>query len=134
MTKRRRNFFVLILVFALLGGSAYVIANKRTVQGLDLRGGTELVYEGRPTPQVPTVTEADIERAIEIIRERVDQFGVSEPEINRVGQAQIEVGLPDVQDTARAIDQIGTTAQLYLYDWEADVIPRDPDLANPTER
>jgi SecD/SecF fusion protein len=134
MTNRRRNLIVLVLVLALLGGSAYVIANEKTVQGLDLRGGTELVYQGRPTPQVPEVTEADINRAIEIIRQRVDQFGVSEPEINRVGADQIEVGLPDVQDTQRAIAQIGTTAQLYLYDWEENVIPRDPDIADPTER
>jgi SecD/SecF fusion protein len=134
MTRRRRNMIVLILVFALLGGSAWVISDKKTVEGLDLRGGTELVYQGRPTPQVPTVTEDDINRAIEIIRERVDQFGVSEPEINRVGSDQIEVGLPDVQDTQRAIAQIGTTAQLYLYDWEPNVIPRDPNVADPTER
>jgi SecD/SecF fusion protein len=134
MTKRRRNLIVLVLVLALLGGSAWVISEKKTVQGLDLRGGTELVYQGRPTPQVPDVSEDDINRAIEIIRERVDQFGVSEPEINRVGQTGIEVGLPDVQDTQRAIAQIGTTAQLYLYDWEENVIPRDPDIADPTER
>jgi SecD/SecF fusion protein len=134
MIKRRRNLLVLVLVLALLGGSAYVIANEKTVQGLDLRGGTELVYEGRPTPQVKEVGEDDINRAIEIIRERVDQFGVSEPEINRVGSNGIEVGLPDVQDTQRAIAQIGTTAQLYLYDWEENVIPRDPDIADPAER
>src|SRR4051794_40805901 len=118
MTKRRRNLFVLALVLVLLGVAAYVIESKKTVEGLDLRGGTELIYQGRPTPQVPDVTEDDINRAIEIIRERVDQFGVSEPEITRVGTDQIEVGLPDVQDTKRAIAQIGTTAQLYLYDWE----------------
>ena len=134
MTKRRRNLLVLALVLALLGAAAYVIDSKKTVEGLDLRGGTELVYQGRPTPQVPEVTEEDINRAIEIIRERVDQFGVSEPEINRVGQDQIEVGLPDVQDTQRAIAQIGTTAQLYLYDWEANVIPPNPNVSDPTER
>jgi SecD/SecF fusion protein len=134
MTKRRRNLIVLVLVLVLLGGSAWVIANKRTVQGLDLRGGTELVYQGRPTPQVQEVGEDDINRAIEIIRQRVDQFGVAEPEITRVGNDQISVGLPDVQDTDRAIAQIGTTAQLYLYDWEPNVIPRDPDVSDPTER
>ncbi|MFL5870861.1 MAG: protein translocase subunit SecD [Solirubrobacterales bacterium] len=134
MTKRRRNLFVLALVLVLLGVAAYVIESKKTVEGLDLRGGTELIYQGRPTPQVPDVTEDDINRAIEIIRERVDQFGVSEPEITRVGTDQIEVGLPDVQDTKRAIAQIGTTAQLYLYDWETNVIPPNPNVSDPTSR
>jgi SecD/SecF fusion protein len=134
MTKRRRNLFVFVLVLALLGAAAYVIDSKKTVEGLDLKGGTELVYEGRPTPQVPDVTEDDINRAISIIRERVDQFGVSEPEITRVGSKEIEVGLPDVQDTKRAIAQIGTTAQLYLYDWDANVIPPNPNVSDPNER
>ena len=56
MANRRRNLIVLVLVLALLAGSSYVISDKRTVLGLDLRGGTELVYQGRATPQVPEVT------------------------------------------------------------------------------
>ena len=102
--------------------------------GLDLQGGTELVYQGRPTPQVPDVNPEDIDRAIEIIRERVDSLGVSEPEITRVGEDQIEVGLPErLRAPTRATEQIGTTAQLYLYDFEPNVIPPNPDIANPEE-
>ncbi len=134
MTKRRRNLIVLGLVLALLAGSAWTITNKETVLGLDLRGGTELVYEGRPTAAVPEVTGEDVDRAIEIIRERVDSLGVSEPEITRVGQNQIEIGLPDVSDAERATERIGTTAQLFFYDWEANVIPPNPDIPNPEER
>jgi len=134
MLKRRRNLIILVLVLALVGASAYAISAKRTVLGLDLRGGTELVYEGRSTAEVPTVSPEDIDRAIEIIRERVDSLGVSEPEITRVGNEQIEVALPDVQDSDRAIERIGTTARLFFYDWEPNVIPRDPDLANAEDR
>ena len=134
MTNRRRNLIVLGLVLALLAGSLYVITEKRTVLGLDLRGGTELVYQGRPTPQVPEVRGEDIDRAITILRDRIDTLGVSEPEITRVGMDQVEIGLPDVQDSERAIDRIGTTAQLYFYDWEKNVIPANPDIADPTER
>ena len=134
MTHRRRNLIVLVLVLALLVGSALVISSKKTVLGLDLRGGTELVYQGQPTPQVPEVTAEDVDRSIEIIRDRVDSLGVSEPEITRIGIDQVEVGLPDVSDSERAIDQIGTTAQLYLYDFEPNVIPPNPDVANPEDR
>jgi preprotein translocase subunit SecF len=66
VTNRRRNLFVLVLVFVLLAGSAWVITDKRTVLGLDLRGGTELVYQGLPSAQVPEVQPDDIDRAIEI--------------------------------------------------------------------
>src|SRR5918996_2412094 len=128
MGSRRRNLFVLVLVLALLVGSALVISSKKTVLGLDLRGGTELVYQGQPTPQVPEVGTEEIDRSIEIIRDRVDAFGVAEPEINRIGEDQIEVGLPDVQDADRAIAQIGSTAQLFFYDFEPNVVPRNPEL------
>ncbi len=123
MGGRRRNLLVIALVLGLLAASAIVIATKPTVLGLDLRGGTQLVYQAEPTPQTPQVTPDAIDRAIDIIRTRTDKFGVSEPEISRVGTDGIQVGLPDVQNAQQAIDQIGTTAQLYFYDLEANIVP-----------
>ena len=134
MGKRRNSLIILGLVIALLGVSIYVIASKKTVLGLDLQGGTELVYQGRPSPQVPEVTPEDIDRAIEIIRDRVDALGVSEPEISRIGKDQIQVDLPNVSNAQRATEQIGTTAQLFLYDFEPNVIPPNPDVQNPEDR
>ena len=104
---------------------ALVIATKATKLGLDLSGGNELIYQGQPTAQDTTVDGEDIDRAIEIIRDRVDALGVSEPEIARLGTDQISVGLPDVTNAQRAIDQVGTTAQLYFYDFEPNVIDRE---------
>jgi SecD/SecF fusion protein len=122
MGTRRRHLFVLLFVLGLIGVSALVIASKSTKLGLDLKGGVELVYQGQPTGQVEEVTGEDIERSIEIIRERIDQFGVSEPEVSRLGTDQITISLPDVDNAQRAIDQVGTTAQLYFYDWEPNLI------------
>jgi SecD/SecF fusion protein len=128
MTSRTRNLSILGIVLALLAGAAFVIATKPTKLGLDLKGGIELVYEGRPTPQVPTVTPQAVDDAIETIRKRTDSLGVSEPEIQRAGRDQISVGLPDVQNADRAIEQVGTTAQLQFYDWEPNVVGgRDPE-------
>jgi SecD/SecF fusion protein len=122
MGNRRRYLFVLLFVLGLVIASALVIANTSTKLGLDLKGGVELVYQGQPTGQVKEVTGEDIERSIEIIRERIDQLGVSEPEVARLGNDQITVSLPDVNNAQRAIDQVGTTAQLYFYDWEPNLI------------
>ena len=122
MGNRRRYLFVLAFVLGLVIASALVIANTSTKLGLDLKGGVELVYQGQPTGQVKEVTGEDIERSIEIIRERIDQLGVSEPEVARLGSDQISVSLPDVDNAQRAIDQVGTTAQLFFYDWEPNLI------------
>jgi SecD/SecF fusion protein len=125
MGGRRRSLLVIGLVLGLLAASAVVIATKPTVLGLDLSGGTQLVYQARATPQTPDVNAEAIDRAINIIRTRTDRFGVSEPEISRLGETGIQVGLPDVQNAQQAIDQIGTTAQLYFYDLEANIVPPD---------
>src|SRR6185312_7708827 len=95
---------------------------RPTRLGLDLKGGVELVYQGEPTPQVPKVTPEALDRSLDIIRARVDQLGVGEPEIQRSGSNQISVGLPSVQNLRRAQEQVGTPAQLYFYDWEANLL------------
>src|SRR4051794_62279 len=59
------------------------------------------------------------------MRTRVDQLGVSEPEITRLGNNQIQVALPDVKNAGEAQKQVGTTAQMYFYDWEPNVIGPD---------
>ena len=122
MTDRQRNGFILLLVVGLLAASVVVIATKKTVLGLDLKGGVELVYQGQPTAQTPVVTQEALARAVDIMRQRVDQLGVTEPQIQTSGGSQINVGLPDVHDTARAERLVGTTARLEFYDWEANAL------------
>jgi SecD/SecF fusion protein len=128
MTRRRSNIFVLAFVLALIVVSGLVVAKKETRLGLDLKGGTELVYQGTPTGKVKEVSGDDIERSINIIRERVDKLGVAEPEVSRLGEDNISVSLPDVTNAQRAIDQVGTTAQLYFYDWEPNLIGREKTI------
>ena len=134
MTDRRRNLFVLLLVLGLLIGSAVVLASKPTKLGLDLQGGVELTYQAQPTRSTP-VTEEALDQAIGVMRDRIDQLGVAEPEIQRTGDNQISVALPDVDNLAEAIKQVGTVAQLAFYDWEVNVIgpsgkpePEDPNV------
>jgi SecD/SecF fusion protein len=131
MTDRRRNAFVLLLVAGLIAASAAAIATKKTRLGLDLKGGVELVYQGKPTAQSKVDSES-LNRAIDIMRKRVDQLGVAEPEIQRSGGDEIDVALPSVSNAARAEQQVGKTAQLYFYDWEPNVIGADGKPA-PTE-
>src|SRR3954467_14881886 len=134
---RQRNGLILLAVGGLLVLAALVIIpgsplSKETRLGLDLKGGVELVYQGRPTPQVPKVTPAAIDDAIKTIRKRTDALGVSEPEIQRSGADQISIGLPNVKNAARAEQQVGTTAQLQFYDWEPNVLnenPNTPDIS-----
>jgi SecD/SecF fusion protein len=128
VTSRTRNLSVIGVVVALLIASGVIIAERSTRLGLDLKGGIELVYQGQPTPKVPKVTPQAIDDAITTIRKRTDALGVSEPEIQRAGADQISIGLPSVKNAKRAIEQVGSTAQLQFYDWEPNVLgDRGPD-------
>jgi SecD/SecF fusion protein len=136
MTDRRRNLIVLALVGLLLILSLAVIIpgsplSKKTRQGLDLKGGTSLVYQAKPT-KFSKVTSDSIQRTMDIMRERVDSLGVAEPEIQRSGSDQIDVSLPDVSNADQAQQQVGTTAVLAFYDWETSVLGPDgkPDPTN----
>jgi SecD/SecF fusion protein len=122
MSDRRRNIFVLLIVAGLIVASVFVIFSKPTRLGLDLRGGVELVYQAEPTPPQPVVTQEALDRAIDVMRERVDRLGVAEPAIQRSGSDQITVGLPDVHNAERAQQQVGQVAQLFFYDWEPNVL------------
>src|SRR5689334_18802323 len=113
MTDRRKNSFVLLLVALLIGLSAVTIIAKKTRLGLDLKGGVQLVYQGKPTAQSKVDSES-INRAIDIMRKRVDQLGVSQPEIQRSGSDEINVALPEVKDPKRAEKEVGKTAQLFF--------------------
>ncbi len=132
MTDRRRNALVLLIVALLIGLAAVTIIVKKTRLGLDLKGGVELVYQGKPTAQSKVDSES-LERAITIMRKRVDQLGVAQPEIQRSGKNEITVALPDVSNAARAQDQVGKTAQLYFYDWEPNVIGPSGKAAGASE-
>ena len=121
MNDRRRNYFVLLAIAVALIGAIAVILAKPTKLGLDLKGGVSLTYQARPTKQTQVTGDA-IQRTIDIMRQRVDQFGVAEPEIQRSGTDQIDVSLPSAQNADEAARQVGKTAQLHFYDWEPNVL------------
>jgi preprotein translocase subunit SecD len=107
----RRSLWVsLIGVFVVAIGSlaATVLSGTSPQLGLDLQGGIAVVLAPREQ-----AASGVIDQAIEIIRNRVDALGVAEPDITRQGDNVI-VQLPGVRNRDRALELIGTTAQLYF--------------------
>lgn len=88
------------------GFSSLFVSSSQAAQGstyLDI---------GLKQNEIPAIEESAVAQNVEIIRNRIDQFGVTEPVIVRQGNRDIVVQLPGIKDTARAIDLIGKTAQL----------------------
>jgi SecD/SecF fusion protein len=99
------------------------LLGKSMKLGLDLRGGMHAVLEVDKSKLTKDESEGALDRAIEVIRNRVDQYGVSEPVIQKEGEDRMVVQLPGVEDEEALKKLIGRTAllefKLVLTDVEA---------------
>jgi preprotein translocase subunit SecD len=83
-------------------------------RGLDLEGGMHLTLEVDESKQAVANKSDAIDRALKVVRTRIDQFGVSEPVVQRVGNDRMVVELPGVQDQQRAYDIVKEAAYLQM--------------------
>ena len=95
---RRSSFFVVGLLAAALIGVALMAVpgspiHQKPTLGLDLQGGLEVTLQAVP-PVDRELTEEDLNRSVDIMRNRVDKLGVTEPEIRTQGDDQIVIQLP----------------------------------------
>ena len=124
MTRRAASIVLALVAAALVGVALLAVPSsplhQETTLGLDLQGGLEVTLQAVP-PKDRELTKEDLERSVEIMRNRVDRLGVAEPEIRTQGDDQIAIQLPGVRDPAAAAKIIGKTAQLELYDLETSL-------------
>ncbi|MEO8290559.1 MAG: protein translocase subunit SecD [Gaiellaceae bacterium] len=118
----RRYLLILAAIFAAVGGVVVLALFRSPTLGLDLQGGLEVVLQAK-APKGREITKEDLDRSIEIMRQRIDKIGVSEPVITRQGTNQIAVELAGVHDAGRAAQIIGQTAQLQFFDLQGDALP-----------
>ncbi len=88
------------------------LRDKAVKLGLDLQGGMHLVLELDKSNLRRDDVPRAVDRAIQILRNRIDRFNVREPLIQKQGEDRILMQLPGVADKARALDLVGQTAQL----------------------
>ena len=132
--KRRKykvNLFLSLLVA--FGGLAAVIATQSSPKlGLDLEGGISIILaaegEGANEPGV-------LDKTVEVIRQRIDALGVAEPEVTVAGTENILVQLPGLEDEEKALELIGTTAQLTFREVLKEYPPNQTgkDVPEPTK-
>jgi SecD/SecF fusion protein len=131
MTRRAALSVVALVVAALVGVALLAIPGspleQRPTLGLDLQGGLEVTLQAVP-PRDRELTKDDLDRSVSIMRDRVDKLGVSEPEIRTQGDDQISIQLPGVKDPAAAAAIIGKTAQLELFDLQANLVAPSIDV------
>lgn len=110
MSIKPAGWRAIISAIVLIGAIAFTVFQTPSL-GLDLRGGTQITLQAESTDRVKADSAAT-DRALEVLRGRVDALGVSEPTLARAGENRIIVELPDVQDPTKAAEVIGQTATL----------------------
>jgi preprotein translocase subunit SecD len=108
----KKNLIAILVLFVLVVGTMWgviVYQGWGPQLGLDLRGGVSVTLV--PAPGQGEIDQEILDQTVGVIRNRVDQLGVAEPEIARQGET-ILVQLPGVVDQDQALDVIGRTAQL----------------------
>ena len=128
MGSQRNNFIVLGLVAILIAAAAYIIfvrqpVSQATKLGLDLEGGISVQLKGSHGNGKP-VTRQEMQTAVQVIQQRVNALGVSEPEIQQQGTNEVIVNIPGLTNRQQAVNTIGKTAQLGFY----QVLASDPQL------
>ncbi|MGI5892733.1 MAG: protein translocase subunit SecD [Bacillota bacterium] len=95
--------------------------------GLDLQGGAQVVLLAKPE-QGQSITSDDMEKLTQVMRKRVDEFGVTEPIIQREGSDRLIIELAGVDNPEKAIDILGRTAKLEFRDPSGQVIVSGSEL------
>jgi preprotein translocase subunit SecD len=104
--RRLRTYLVASVVVVIAAVTATILSGKAPVLGLDLQGGISVTYA-----PVGKFTSSSLNETLNIINNRVNTFGVAEPNISRQGN-DIIVELPGVKDRSKALRLVGRTAQL----------------------
>jgi protein-export membrane protein SecD len=104
----------ILVIVAVLAVSLGFLFTRGIKLGLDLQGGMHLALEveDREGTFTPQIRAEYTDRAMQIIRNRIDQFGVEEPLIQKIGDTRIIVALAGIRDPQRAKDIVQRTAFL----------------------
>jgi len=142
-----KNAIILLLLVIIVSATAY--AYVRPVQlpgmdkpllarpliqnmdlGLDLSGGTYIVFEAVDTPERP-LTAAKVREVRNIIEERINRLGLTEPVIQLLGENRIVVQLPGVSNPDEALAVIGKMAKLEFRDESSVLVQENTVVPNP---
>ncbi|MCU0568587.1 MAG: protein translocase subunit SecD [Oculatellaceae cyanobacterium Prado106] len=107
---RQRSLLALILVLAI--AAIFVLTYVPVRLGLDLQGGSQLTLRVVPTEAVPRITPEKLEAVQRVVENRINGLGVSESVVQTVGEDQLSIQLPGVNDPDQAERVLGGTAQL----------------------
>lgn len=121
---QRRDWLWLGLILALVAGAVWIVLSPQYPirQGLDLQGGLQVLLEA-DLPEEQSISRESMSEARQIISQRVNALGVTEPLVQVEGERRILVELPGIEDSQEAIEVIRETALLEFIDTGNQPLP-----------
>lgn len=122
--KKGTSILIITIIIAVLAAATYYLYEplKENVKlGLDLRGGLRVVLEAEET-EGQKVTPDTIQKALGILRNRVDSLGVKETNLFPQGDRRIVIEIAGEDDPEAAVDLLKTTSQLEFWDEQGNVL------------
>jgi preprotein translocase subunit SecD len=110
LRRDRTRLWIVVAVVVIALAYSWPIKGRINL-GLDLEGGAHIVLQAQETAGNPIGNDG-LDRLVATLRNRVDQYGVTEPIIQKSGGDRVIIDLPGVQDPSAALDLIGKTALL----------------------
>ncbi len=115
MSEKRKNLLILLLVLGVAAASAAAVSVKGFTQGLDLKGGLQVVLKAEPKAG-QTVSSTELSQAANVMRNRIDPQGVKQPEIvTSPSDNTIEISMAGVTDP-NAVSDLLTAGELLNFD------------------
>jgi preprotein translocase subunit SecD len=109
-----KNWVKGAVILAVVGLCLYLVLpiQQKIKLGLDLQGGVRVLLQLNPSPEVPKITQ-DVQSQVEqVVQNRINGLGVSEPVITRVGTDRLLVELPNVKNPDEAVNTLKEVATL----------------------
>ncbi len=94
------------------------------VQGLDLKGGSVIVFEA----QEANPSDEQMNTVANMMRTRLDGLGYSEATVTRQGTKKVRIEIPSISDPEQAAESLGATAQLKFVDYEGKEVLTGSDV------
>lgn len=130
-----RALVFITVVIAALYGIMFATGETTPRLGIDLAGGTSVTLEAKPDAggSRDAINPGNMNTAVQIIRDRVNAFGVSEAEVQTQGENHIVINIPKGTGEKEAVEQVGKTAKLYFRPvLKAESQPYVPPAAAPS--
>lgn len=120
---------VLVAVYGVSALNIGGVFEEDTIsKGLDLVGGSSITFKAVPEEGTDISMDEAMEKAVNILRERLDSLNYNEATVAKVGVDKVRIEIPGIDDPDKAVKTLGSTAKLTFEDSDGNVIIEGKDV------